>query len=147
MPDNDRPFANTKAAKFLDKRLSELAAQGKTQREIARQAGFHKAPNIISMFKIGDARIPLERVPALARAIEVDEMTLFRLVWDQNYAGTDLDDMVKRVTATPVTRNEAKWIELIRDITDNADPAPTEAMETAIREALSSWFAKNKTTA
>lgn len=38
---------------------------GKSQREIALEAGFEH-PNVISMMGSGDMKIPLERVPVLA---------------------------------------------------------------------------------
>ncbi len=44
-----------------------IDASGLTQREIAHKAGLRN-PNVISMWKKGDGKIPLDRVPALARA-------------------------------------------------------------------------------
>lgn len=43
----------------------------KTQREIARDAGF-AAPNALSMMKTGECKIPISRIPALAKALDVD---------------------------------------------------------------------------
>ena len=43
-----------------------------TQREVADRASFHQA-NVISMMKSGDMMVPLDRIPALAQALGVDE--------------------------------------------------------------------------
>ena len=43
-----------------------------TQREVADRAGFHHA-NVISMMKSGEMMVPLDRIPALAQALGVDE--------------------------------------------------------------------------
>jgi len=48
------PFAGTMVAKYLDKQIDALKGV-KTQREIALEAGYDK-PNIISMFKRGEAK-------------------------------------------------------------------------------------------
>jgi transcriptional regulator with XRE-family HTH domain len=43
----------------------------KTQREIARDAGFANA-NALSMMKTGECKVPISRIPALAEALEID---------------------------------------------------------------------------
>ena len=43
----------------------------KTQREIARDAGFPN-PNALSMMKTGECKVPISRIPALADALEID---------------------------------------------------------------------------
>lgn len=59
------------------RRLTNLIdASGKTQREIAHEAGF-ASQNIISMIKSGDTKVPLNRVPALAKSLGVDPQDLF----------------------------------------------------------------------
>lgn len=61
------PFSST--AIMLSKAIeaSEL-----TQREIADRVGFRQA-NIISMLKTGETRVPLDRIPALAQTLGMDE--------------------------------------------------------------------------
>jgi len=54
-----------------------IEASGKTQRQIAKDIGYAK-PNVLSMMKHGDTRIPLEKIPALARACGVDEQLFMR---------------------------------------------------------------------
>lgn len=107
---NDKPFADSRIARFLDKRIEELSGK-KSQREIAKEVGF-STPNIISMMKKGDARVPLERVFPLAKALEVDPKHLMRLALEQTFGQgviADLFDMV-------LSENEMKIIKAIREI-------------------------------
>lgn len=48
---------------------------GKTQKQVADEAGFEN-PNIISMLKNGDTKVPLERAAMLAKAAGADEAEL-----------------------------------------------------------------------
>ncbi|MDU8914023.1 hypothetical protein [Aestuariicoccus sp. MJ-SS9] len=50
------PHANTRLAKFLDRRILKLSAK-KTQRDIAIEAGFPN-PNYVSMLKSGAVARP-----------------------------------------------------------------------------------------
>ncbi|SDL94310.1 helix-turn-helix domain-containing protein [Aliiruegeria lutimaris] len=51
---------------------------GLTQREIAQRAGFPK-PNVLSMMKTGETKVPIERIPALAEACDVDPIDFARI--------------------------------------------------------------------
>ncbi len=56
----------------MHERLSVALAQSpRTQTEIAREAGFTR-PNILSMMKRAQTRIPLTRIYPLANALDVD---------------------------------------------------------------------------
>ena len=55
-------------AQFFERAISFSTS---TQREIAKQAGF-PMPNTISMMKSGQMKVPIERIPALAKAMGVD---------------------------------------------------------------------------
>ena len=57
------PFADSAIAKYIDKKIDELKGV-KTQREIAAEIGY-EMPNIISMFKRGESRVPLDKIPLL----------------------------------------------------------------------------------
>lgn len=43
----------------------------KTQKEIARDAGF-ESPNALSMMKTGECKVPISRIPALAEALGIE---------------------------------------------------------------------------
>lgn len=134
------PHANSALARFIDKRVDELRGS-KTQREIAAEAGFAR-PNILSMLKSGETAVPLARVPALARALDVDAGHLFRLgmadAWPE--LAPVIDEVFGRRMASA---NEcAIFLEKWRAATGNADPAPNAQIERAVglmlHEALKS---------
>ena len=72
-----KPYQETRLAKFLKARLLKLKHQ-KTQAEIAEEAGFVN-PNMVTMIKKGSTKLPIDRVPALAKALESDPALLLRL--------------------------------------------------------------------
>lgn len=56
---------------------NEIRKSRKTQKEIAREAGF-PTPNILSMIKSGETKMPLARVPALSEALDVPPQEMLR---------------------------------------------------------------------
>src|SRR5271168_2244911 len=75
------PFADSAIAKYIDKKIHELKGV-KTQREIAQEVGY-ETPNIISMFKRGESKLPLNKIPLLSKALGVDPAHMFRLALEQ----------------------------------------------------------------
>tara|TARA_R110002051_G_scaffold237873_1_gene298696 strand:- start:17902 stop:18198 length:297 start_codon:yes stop_codon:yes gene_type:complete len=69
---NDLP----RAASFL---AAAITSSGLTQKEVAHRAGFNRA-NFVSMMKSGETKIPVFRVPALAKACGVPELELLEIV-------------------------------------------------------------------
>ncbi|MDE2167628.1 MAG: helix-turn-helix transcriptional regulator [Alphaproteobacteria bacterium] len=67
--------------KFLAKRIDQLKPD-LTQREIAHRLGY-RCVDFVSMFKTGAARVPLEKLPALADILEVDPAYLVRFGLEQ----------------------------------------------------------------
>ncbi len=53
-----------------------LAASQKPLRRIAKEAGF-AMPNMLSMIRKGQTKVPLTRIPALAHSLGLDERALF----------------------------------------------------------------------
>ena len=77
------PHADTALCKFVTKQIAALSGV-KSQREIAAEVGYDR-PNIISMIKNGVTALPLDKVPAFAKALDVDPRHLFRLTLEQNH--------------------------------------------------------------
>lgn len=123
----------TPLSKFLAKRLDELAGI-KTQRQVAQEAGF-KALNIINMMKSGDAKLALDRVPGLAKALDVDPAHLFRLALNEQMGGNAMS-AINEIFGTTVSKNEADILALIRQLSDNTDPPLTDRLRKAIEEAF-----------
>lgn len=104
------PFANSKVAVFMTKAIDAISYK-KSQREIALEVGYEK-PNIVSMMKRGETRVPLDKIPAFAEALEVDPAHLFRLALEQYWP--DQEKAIAAVFGTVVTADEAKVIKFIR---------------------------------
>jgi hypothetical protein len=124
-----KPHAKTRLVKYLTKRILELKPR-KTQLEIASEAGFN-ATNMMTMIKTGSAKLPLDRVPALARALDTDPSYLFMLAVEQH--DPTLARVVKDIFGTVVTQNEVAWLEEIREASNHTDPTLTAKARKAIR--------------
>lgn len=112
------PWADSKVTKFLQEKLAAISDR-KSERQIAAEAGF-KSLNIVNMMKNGGAKVPLDRVIQLARALEVDPAYLFRLALEQQLTNVNLpDDFFAR---TILSDNEVEIIECIREASGNSDP-------------------------
>lgn len=124
------PYELTPAAIFV-RRQTELLSHRKTQKVIAHEAGFVN-PNLISMIKNGATKIPLDRVPALARALETDPAYLMRISLEQAI-GPTASVAVLEVFGTSTTVNERAWLDEIRDASDQTDPKLTARSRTVLR--------------
>lgn len=125
-----RPFKDTTAAQFIRSRIIDLKGR-KTQAQIAQEAGFPNA-SFLAMLKSGANKIALDRVPDLARALDVDPAHLIRLALAQSI-GETASRAVLEIFGTPVTANEVLWLQELRDTSDNADLRPTAKGRAAIR--------------
>ena len=124
-----RAYADTRAARFIERRVLELQAR-KTQSTIAAEAGFPQ-PNMLAMIKTGATKLPLERVPALAKALECDPAHLFVMAVEQRDSA--LATTLQKVFGSHVTQNETDWLKAIRDASDHTDPSLTTKALKAIR--------------
>lgn len=91
----------------------QLEACGKTQYEVAREAGFEK-PNVITMIKQGKTKLPLAKVGPMARAIGVDAGFLFMLVLKEYHTET-FDQLESFFGKVIPTENEADVVLAMRD--------------------------------
>lgn len=117
-----RPHAETRLALYLQKRVLELRPK-KSQIQIASEAGFPN-PNMIALLKNGASKLPLDRVPAMARALECDSRMLFKLALEQ-LGGDTTARAIEEIFGVVVTRNEAAWIEELREASGHSDPPLT----------------------
>ena len=124
-----RPFAGSLIANYLEKQIEALKGV-KSQREIAREIGYESS-NLISMFKRGEARVPLDKIPLLAKALFVDPGHLFRLALQQYWP--DKGDVIATIFGNLATENEkaillTKW----RSATGNTDPRSHARIEAVV---------------
>jgi transcriptional regulator with XRE-family HTH domain len=135
------PFENGAVARYIDKQIDALKGV-KTQREIAAEIGYEK-PNIISMFKHGEVKVPLDKIPALAKALHVDPAHLFRLALEQYWP--DLGDTIVGIFGPIVSANEEEiLLKPWREATHNLDPAPSPEIKEAVARALKDIAALNE---
>lgn len=124
------PYQNTPTAKLITDRIRDLSHR-KTQAEIASDAGFANA-NMMTFLKTGKNKVPLDRVPSLAAALEVDPAYLMRLALDQAVGATAAKAIIE-IFGTPATENEQSWLVELRDASDNTDPRITARSRAALR--------------
>jgi len=94
----------SKTATFIGRAIE---FSGKSQREIAIEAGFPK-PNIISMLKKGEMKLPLDRIPDLANACHVDPVYLFRLAMEEYHPA--IWEVLVNTIGMPLTANEFELV-------------------------------------
>lgn len=82
-----------------------------TQREIADRVGF-KSANIISMMKKGETRVPLERVPALAATLGIDERQFLMVAIEEYHPG--VHEVLLDVFGLPLSDAELGIVTMFR---------------------------------
>lgn len=125
--------AKLTVAEYLDAQINMC---GKSQKQIAEEAGFPK-PNIITMFKKGDTKLPLEKIGKFAKAIEVDPIHLFKLCMAEYQPETWAE--IQKMFGQPVlTVNELEILEIIRSANVENPRVRTDAERDRIREVIGS---------
>lgn len=126
--------------KFNEFLANQIAISGKQQNEIASELGYDK-PNIITMFKKGQTKVPIEKVPALAKAIGVDQAFLLRMAMNEYMPETMR--AIEKVFGTILTDNEEDIVKGLRSLTDNADPkVQTEEHRRKLKEFADSLMGR-----
>ncbi len=110
----------TSVAEFIADRL---AAIDKTQRQVATECGLENA-NVITMFKQGATKLPLNRIGPLAKALEVDPAHLLRLAMLE-YAPDTWKFMENAMQSTLMTARELDLIRAYRAATGDDDSVAT----------------------
>ncbi len=89
-----------------------------TQREIADRVGFKHA-NVISMIKQGSTRVPLNRIPALAQTLGIDERHLLMLAIQEYHPG--VHEVLVDVLGLPLSDAELGIVTMFRMATIRDD--------------------------
>ena len=115
------PPASTPKTPSVALYLAELFDQSrKTQKEIAADLGYDH-PNIISMFKHGLTRLPVEKVPAMADALGVSQRHLLRMVLAEYHP--QMLAVIETLTGPMLTENEVELVATVRRLSGGRDPA------------------------
>ena len=123
------------AAKFIARRIHELSCRH-SQLEIATAAGF-KSPGMLAMIKTGKAKLPLERVISLAKALECDPGHLVRLTLQQTLSQQVLDQIFAGAHGS-ISTNEWGIVVRVRGLSGNTDPKLTPAHDALLTKAFAS---------
>lgn len=107
---------------FADYIASQIDISDKSQKDMARELGYDN-PNIITMFKKGITKIPINKVPKFADVLGLDRLHLLRLA-TLEYS-PELWETFQAVIGSTVTKNEYEMVEAIRSVTGDSDPAIT----------------------
>jgi len=120
-------------ASYLTNQIDSTVNGGwKTQKMISEELGYSK-PNIITMFKQGLTNLPINKVPAMAKAIHVDPVYLLRLTLSEYMpeAWQVIEELLGR---NIVTKQELDVLKFIRENSGGRDlSVSTEAQKEALR--------------
>lgn len=128
----------TAVAIFLTKHVKKCKDRGKSSREIAAEVGYKNANNI-TMIKQGLSKVPLEKAPALAKALDVNPAEFVQLCITEYFPG-----VYSAMSETmPIPRNplEASLFDLIRkelDISNVKKTAPNTKLNEGVKELIRS---------
>lgn len=125
----------SRIASFVDRRINQLKGR-KSQKDIAEEAGFVNH-NMITQIKLGASKVSLDRVSALAKALECDPAHLFRLALEQYYSKATIAALSK-FSGEVVTENEREFLTFIRQTSHDSDPKLSPKIRTAINTAIKS---------
>ncbi|SDF12093.1 hypothetical protein [Limimaricola pyoseonensis] len=99
-----------------------LANGDLTQRKIAQKAGLPK-PNVLSMMKTGETKVPLNRIPARAETCEVDAATFIRIAMTEYHP--DIWRVLREELGGNLTESEVELVESWRHLTERTSgPRP-----------------------
>lgn len=105
----------------------QISISPKTQAEITSELGLEKA-NIITMFKQGKTKVPINRVPAMARALNVDQIYLLSLVMSEYMP--DAWSAIQSVLKTAlITEYESAILSVVREASGGMNLRPETAVE------------------
>ena len=121
----------TRFSNYLMKKLMESP---KSQKEIADAVGF-KNQNMITMLKLGHVKLALDRVPAMARALNTDPVDMFKLALTQFYDDASVRLLTDLLEAG-ISPEERKILRIIREASGEETPTVTPEREVALREAF-----------
>jgi len=103
------------------------------QREIADRAGFKKA-NIISMLKSGETKVPLERIPALAHALAMDEREFLMVAIEEYHPG--VHEVLVDVLGLPLSDAELGIVTMFRMASMRGEIEVAGPFQTALEALL-----------
>jgi hypothetical protein len=112
-----KKFEETGVSALINSMVNE---SDKTQREIAEECGW--LPNVITMVKLGQMKLPLDKVGPLAKALGINPGILFWMVMKE-YAPETLEAIETEVTGLVVHPHELAVLAAYRKLAGGTDIA------------------------
>jgi hypothetical protein len=128
---------NLSVAEFLTLKID---SSDKSQSEIARELGYPNQ-NIITMFKQGRTKLPIPKVPAVAKALDCDPLHLLKVVLTE-YAPDTWAVIEGVMGRNIVTDSEMEVVNVVRQVAGGQEVCPRNDSE---REELKTLASKWKT--
>lgn len=118
----------------------QLALSDKTQREIAEAIGYDR-PNFITMIKQGQSKLPINKAPAMAKALGVDQTHFLRLVLQEYLPDVwnAVEEVMEGQGRVILTADEIAAVEIVRAESGAVPlglehPANREVLTAAVRQ-------------
>ncbi|MEP7172696.1 MAG: helix-turn-helix transcriptional regulator [Aestuariivirga sp.] len=108
MPKKPSTIVSTLISSAIDKLAPRM-----TQRELAVAMGF-STPNMLSMLRTGDAKVPFTKIPVIAAVLDIDPALLFRFHLREQWP--EFEEVVFEIFGGVLTRAEREWIEFFNDL-------------------------------
>lgn len=101
-----------KVAEYLNAQIQIVSTVGVRQKDIAAAMGYSK-PNIITMFKQGLTKIPIEKVGPLAKVLGIDPIHLLKITMN-DYMPDTYTAVLQMFGQEPLTEHEQEIVAAIR---------------------------------
>src|SRR5262249_46729194 len=130
----DLPMAMKKPLRVAEYLDHLIILSGKSQVEIAAAVGYTN-PNVVTMIKQGKTKLPINKVPAFAKVLNVDPVHLLRLTINEYMptTGGAIDMVVARAL---VSDNERGVLEVMRQGAGGKDVQLDREQERAIAQIV-----------
>lgn len=126
----------SEVAALIATRLQDIASR-KSQKDVADEVGF-PSKNVISIIKRGATKLPLDRVEAMAKALDLD-MAVVMMPALRQYYSEDVIAALRDTFASAETETERQILAIARECMNVSQPLFYET-----RQRLKEIFAANK---
>lgn len=122
----------TRFSNFIHARLMESPL---SQKEIAEAVGY-KNPNMITMLKQGQVKLALDRVPEMAKVLNMDALELFKIALTQFYDEAAVRAITEVIDGS-LTKAEKRAMQIMRGPTGKPMRELTPEQEERLKEIFS----------
>jgi transcriptional regulator with XRE-family HTH domain len=101
--------SKTSLAEFI---ATQVDMSDMTQKEIAQELGYPN-PNIITMFKQGITKVPINKIPKFAEVLGIDAKNLLARAMEEY--SPEVWESIQSITGHLVKPNELELVKLVRE--------------------------------